>query len=220
MSKIDGSEGIGAAPLKEREPLFEIYTSSFDGSRIKRITRSKGYDSEPSFTPDGKRLLFTAIRRSQKALFLARPHGKRRAVLRSFRNNSNSTASFSPDGRSVMWVEESPKEGRRILIGNRFAKNPRALLTVKAQYESPSWTHDGEGIIFVSDLAERDNLDIYFFNLKSRCLSRLTHHPAKELDPFPAPKSRSIVFTSQRRERSQLFELTLPEKLPCEPLAL
>src|SRR6188474_317378 len=43
-------------------PAFDIFTARPDGSDIKRLTNTSGYDAETTITLDGKKLVFTSMR--------------------------------------------------------------------------------------------------------------------------------------------------------------
>jgi Tol biopolymer transport system component len=56
--KADFSQGYVWAVY----PGFDIFTAKPDGSDIKQLTTSPGYDAETTITLDGKKLVFTSMR--------------------------------------------------------------------------------------------------------------------------------------------------------------
>ena len=48
----------------------EIYTMNADGTGIKRLTFSKGYDETPIWSPDGNSILFTSYRDGNTEIYL------------------------------------------------------------------------------------------------------------------------------------------------------
>ena len=44
------------------DPHMEIYECNLDGSGLKALTHSPGYDAEGSFSADGKHIVFTSTR--------------------------------------------------------------------------------------------------------------------------------------------------------------
>ena len=43
-------------------PDYDIYTSTPDGKKIKKLTDTPGYDAEATVSPDGKKIIFTSER--------------------------------------------------------------------------------------------------------------------------------------------------------------
>ncbi|HXT55093.1 MAG TPA: hypothetical protein VN826_11370, partial [Candidatus Eisenbacteria bacterium] len=41
---------------------YEIFSADIDGSGLKRLTKSSGYDAEGTISPDGKKIVFTSMR--------------------------------------------------------------------------------------------------------------------------------------------------------------
>src|SRR5205823_1713917 len=41
---------------------FDIFVAKRDGSRLRRLTSAYGYDAEASYSPDGKKIVFTSLR--------------------------------------------------------------------------------------------------------------------------------------------------------------
>ena len=62
------------------DPHMEIYESNLDGSGIRPLTHSSGYDAEGSFSADGKHIVFTSTRNGNPNLYIMNADGFERAA--------------------------------------------------------------------------------------------------------------------------------------------
>jgi TolB protein len=105
-----GLPGPGAARSKDDS---EIYVMNADGSGTRRLTHNVGYDGEPAWSPDGRRIAFQRKRRvggSNGEIYVmnADGSGKRNLTRNPAQDGS---PSWSPDGRMIAFV--SNRDGRR-----------------------------------------------------------------------------------------------------------
>lgn len=56
----------------------DIFTVSSDGGRALQITTNEAYDSDPIWTPDGKKIVFSSYRAGSKDIFITSAEGARR----------------------------------------------------------------------------------------------------------------------------------------------
>ena len=54
------------------DPFMEIFEANLDGTGLKRLTDSKGYDAEGAYSADGKQIVFCSNRSGEKNLELDR----------------------------------------------------------------------------------------------------------------------------------------------------
>src|ERR1700758_2693163 len=57
-------------------PSYDIFTANPDGSDIKQLTNSAGYDAETTITLDGKKLVFTSLRSGDLDIYTMDANGK------------------------------------------------------------------------------------------------------------------------------------------------
>lgn len=107
----DGKTVIFAARIAdEKEPIstnFDLYEVSIDGGKAKNITsENTAWDTQPVFSPDGKKLAWLAMRRpgfeADRLELKIRDlkTGKTEAVTKNW-DRSFSSFSFSPNGKTV-----------------------------------------------------------------------------------------------------------------------
>ena len=173
-----------------------IYSMSAEGGNPKPITPLDLRAQFPSWSADGRRIVFHGGRGfgDNKALeiYIMNADG---GELRQL--TSNTTADFrpdwSPDGRRIAYV--STRSGSsQIHIMNADGSDDVQITTGAARVnnQAPDWSPDGTRIVFVSS---RDgNAEIYAMNADGSALTRLTDNPAEDVDPEWSADGKQIVF--------------------------
>src|SRR5688500_613761 len=84
------------------ELLGDLYTVPIAGGEAKRITNGQGYDMQPAFSPDGKKVVFISDRNGSENVWVANADGaKARAITATERENYMSPT-WAPDGEYVI----------------------------------------------------------------------------------------------------------------------
>src|SRR5262249_37729643 len=87
---------------------LEVASVRPEGSGVVRLTRSRGLDDYPAFSPDGKRLVFVSNRDGQFEVYVSASDGSRPVNL-SCHALRDTLPTWTPDGRHVTFV--SDREG-------------------------------------------------------------------------------------------------------------
>ena len=96
---------------------------------------------EPELSPDGKHLAFSAL---TKLYTVDLPDGKPRQL--SSGESREFHPSWSPDGKSLVYVSWAP-EGGHIWKRRRRTGEPEQLTRTPAFYRDPVWSPDGKRIV-------------------------------------------------------------------------
>ena len=174
----------------------EIYVMNANGTGTpRRLTRNGVFDGDPSWSPDGKFIVFESQRDGNSELY--RLDVRTRKVKRLTNDPAfDGDPAWSPFGHGIAFT--STRTGNREVFLMRFdSSQPLNLTNNRASDFDPTWSPNGELVTFVTD---RDgNMEIYATNDRF-LLRRLTAHPS--LDAFPAwsPDGTHIVFVSDRRD--------------------
>jgi len=82
--------------------LGDLYTLPIGGGAAKRITSGPGYDQQPRYSPDGRRIVFVSDRNGSKNVWIADADGtKPKIVTRTERVNFSSPV-WTPDGQYII----------------------------------------------------------------------------------------------------------------------
>lgn len=148
-------DGRALAFQSYRDGNFHVWTLSLDGAAAKQLT-SGPYDCrEPRFSPDGRHIVFTSDRAGRYALYLLDTSSGKIAPLSSDSTQPDlgqeAEPAWSPDGQTIALVADKSRleiidsQGKRTRITGIA---PSADFLRAAEIHSPSWTPDGQDLIY------------------------------------------------------------------------
>jgi Tol biopolymer transport system component len=126
-----------------------------------------------------------------------------------------------PAGLSGTLVFQSDRGGRTKIYTLDLASGRVTALTSDQNYrdENPRWSPDGRQILFKSSRAHHGpnaesgtpDYDLYVMQADGSGVRRLTTDPANENEASWMPDGRSVVFSSDRDSRGDLYRLWLAD---------
>lgn len=119
----------------------------------------------PSFSPDGKRILFYAGLENRK-IFLMDEDGENLICL-SKGQTDNFFPAFSPDGKKIVFISNQYDQDDLFLV-NRDGSNRTRLTYDGGEKKYPSFSPDGNSIVFAGKSKDQDDryFEIYILSLK------------------------------------------------------
>ena len=165
-----------------------------NGTGQERITDVVSYDTEPSWSPDGRRIAFSMSRGDNvDDIYVMNRYGSgiRRITASEY---SNGGPAWSPDGSKIAYFSWSGGQ-TDIYVMNADGSNPtRVTSTLDNEYK-PSWSPDGTQMAFASWKAYKRSA-IFVVNLDGSG-ERLVH-TSSGWPRLPAwsPDGRRIAFVS------------------------
>jgi len=181
------------------------------------ITTPSEWSALPSFSKDGRRLLYaTNDDRSFVEQVPFDPAGGR---------VSGPPALVFEGARSIQSCDLSPGEGTwlalwagspqdDLLLVRRDGSDLRQLTDDPAHDRAPLWSPDGREILFYSDRSGK--YEAWTIRLDGSKLTQVTHLPANVFQPTWSPSGRQIAFTYGPQGASVL-DLAHPESLRALP---
>jgi len=199
-------------------PTYDLYTARTDGTDVRRLTRTPGYDAEATVSPDGKRIVFTSVRDGDLELYAMNADGTGVRRLTSEKGYDGG-AFYSPDSRQIVYRARHPKDPKEIqryeeLLADGLIE-PRALEIMvmaadgsrKRQVTSngkanfaPYFHPDGRRIIFSSNMNDprgRD-FDLFMIGTDGTGLEQVTFNSTFDGFPMFSRDGRKLVFCSNR----------------------
>ena len=169
---------------------FEIFLMRSDGSGIVPISNHRDRDSFPSWSPDGKQILFASNRDGNYEIYIMDMNGQNQIRLTD--NPANDHDPVMSGNGDIVFI--SNRDGRNhlyIMDGN--GKNVRRLTNSNAIETSPSISHSGEKIVFTSNGDDGNYLIIS--DLSGNTLAAI---PGVFMNPSFSPDDQQIAVDSEK----------------------
>jgi TolB protein len=197
---------------------FDVYTSEPDGSDLRKIFGTPGYDAEATLSPDGTRIVFTSTRDGDLDIYTMNVDGTEVRQL-THTPGYDGGPFFSHDGSKIVYraghpdtpealadyeallAENMVRPSRmEIFVMDADGSNQRQITNLGGANFAPYFTPDDRRIIFSSNHEDPHgrNFDLYLVNLDGTGLTKVTTDG--DFDGFPmfSPDGTKLVFASNR----------------------
>ncbi len=164
------------------DETMEIFSARRDGSHLRRLTKSAGYDAEASYSPDGKKIVFTSLRSAYPAKKL------------------------SPEDRKQL--ESDPAYFGEIYVMDADGSHVRRLTDTPGYDGGPFFSPDGQRIVWRRFEPNGVAADLFTMDRNGGDVRRLTNFGCMSWAPYYHPSGRYLIFTANKLGFSN-FELFL-----------
>lgn len=177
----DGTKLAYVIQVKDKDS--NLYIANLDGSEEKQLTHVWGTDWDPSWSPDGKRIVYSSDSDSDWDIYVVTIDSGDIKHL-TFNNALDAGPRWSPDGSRILF--ESDRDGDwEIYVMDVDGENVKAVTENAYGDWLPSWSPDGKWILYVSNRDGDDEINIIGFDGKNQI--KLTNNSAQDRHPFWIP---------------------------------
>jgi Tol biopolymer transport system component/DNA-binding winged helix-turn-helix (wHTH) protein len=184
----------------------EIYLYTLSTGKSTELVMGPGFESDPSFSPDGKSIAFVSDRDGNAEIYVQDLDGS------NFRRLTNHPAhdefpTFSPDGTQIVFNSNREDENFDVYLMNTDGDGVRRLTNWKSDEEirPGCWSADGTQIILASSREGKSN--VYMMEVEPFSPTVVLADPTKDIgSPSYSPDGKKLVYASQPEDKSgELF---------------
>ena len=204
---------------------FDIFSAKTDGTDLKRLTTTDGYDAEGTISPDGKKIVFTSARDGDLEIYDMNLDGSQPRRLTN-ELGYDGGAWHSQDGQWIVWRASRPKTAEDVArYKDLFAKNlvmptkleimvmradgsdKRQITNNGAANFAPYFHPNGRQIIFASNMNNPNprspNFDLYLVNRDGTGLQQITFDEGFDGFPMFTNDGKHLVWGSNRHGKTE-----------------
>lgn len=221
---------------------MDIFVADIDGKNPRRITDSPGYNAEGSYSPDGKKIVFTSLRSAYPLEDLSEEDRKRFEVDPAYFGelyimNADGTDQkrltftpgydggpfFSPDGSRIVWRRfDQSGMVADVYTMKTDGTDVKKVTNFNAMSWAPFYHPSGEYIVFTTNKFGFSNFELFIVDADGEKEPvRVTYTPRFDGLPVFTPDGKSLVWSTARTEdgNSQIFIANWNHKAAQKALA-
>ena len=188
---------------KLAQEQFDIFLYSVDTGQSRNVTNHKSFNGDPTFSPDGKQIVFVSNRDANLEIYLINVDGTNLRRLTDNRANENHP-SFSPDGTQILFNSNRENENEDVYVMNVDGTNPQKVTNWDKTNETAEpgcWSPDGTKIAFWSNRNGKD--DIYVVSAETfRPRVVLSDGDHDLIYPSYSPDGRRMLYIKEGENKS------------------
>jgi TolB protein len=217
--KPDRSQGYVWQVHKE----YDIFTANLDGSNLRQLTSTPGYDAEATMSRDGKKIVFTSVRDGDLDIYTMDADGKNVRRL-THEIGYDGGPFFSADSKQIVYRAYHPstpqdiaeyqsllKQGlvrptqMELFVMDSDGGNQKQITHLGAASFAPFFHPDGKRIIFSTNKADPKgrSFELYLINRDGSGLERVTYSEGFASFPMFSSDGKRLVFASTRNNRNR-----------------
>jgi Tol biopolymer transport system component/DNA-binding winged helix-turn-helix (wHTH) protein len=183
----------------------DVWTMNADGTDLQQLTDSRGYEADPSWTPDSREVVFKTIRDRAVGLWAIEVNTRRERRVLDFgpldrirrEQGLVEEAAMSPDATRIAYTVLDPRTSTKALyVRNIAARDSVRLTTGEPPVGYPAWSPDGNWIAL--EVFEPGRTDVAVVPANGGPMQRLTSTRGQSWVHGFSPESTRVLFAGQR----------------------
>jgi TolB protein len=186
-----------------------IFVFSVDPVRDLRFYNQRGASvtATPSFTPDGKQIVFMSSAAGCCRIFISNIDGSNVHSVSSG-TSIDAEPKVNPKNGSSVAFSSGRSGPEQIYMMNIDGTDVERLTEGSGEASNPSWHPDGQFLAFAWTRGFMAGaFNIFVMDVSKRNYQQLTHGEGKNENPSWAPDGKHLVFMSTRSGRSQIWSM-------------
>ncbi len=202
---------------------YDIYTANLDGSGVKILTATSGYDAEATVSPKGDKIIFTSSRDGDLELYSMNLDGSnvrrlthdigydggaffswdsKRIVYRAYHPEADSEVTEYKSLLSEQLVKPSKME---IFVSDADGKNRKQLTKTATANFAPFFHPDNKRIIYASNMKDAKGRSFHLYIMKDdgSGVEQVTFGGVFNAFPMFSRDGKRVVFVSDRNAKSR-----------------
>ena len=196
---------------------YDIYEANPDGSDLRPLVQSPGYDAEATWCHKGGKFIFTSTRDGDLDLYVRKDDGTITRMTNT--PGYDGGAFFSPDCSQIVWRASRPQgkeleEYRSLLTKGLIRPHSLEIYLMKADGTGaralthngaanfcPTFLADGTRILWSSNTGQDPReFDLWMVETKGGEPERVTYAPGFDGFPHVSPDGKWVVWSSNRAD--------------------
>jgi Tol biopolymer transport system component len=146
---------------------------------LRRLTKSRGEDDDPAWSPDSRQIAFSSGRGGNFEIYVMDGDGANVRRLTNTRTADEYGPAWSPDGtRIAFWRRNGGIDA--IVVVNVDGSGERRLSAPRESARSPGWSPGGEYIAYIRDTSTLDQAEIWVMTAAGSGKRKLIDGPYSE----------------------------------------
>jgi TolB protein len=206
-------------------PTFDIFSAKPDGTDLKRLTSTNGYDAEGTVSPDGKKIVFTSTRDGDLDIYDMNLDGSQPRRLTN-ELGYDGGAWHSQDSQWIVWRAGRPKTPEEIsrykellaknlvmptkleiMVMRADGSDKRQITSNGAANFAPYFHPNGRQIIFASNVNNPNprspNFDLFLINRDGTGLEQITFDEGFDGFPMFTNDGKYLIWGSNRHGKNE-----------------